>query len=208
MSAAPPCRARPGTRASDGEPLSSSPSSRMVRRRAGAGELLPGARGLEEGHELALVVRAPRATIAGRSTRRRWRVERRPFPQLERVDRLHVVVAVEEDVRARPLRAALGVAHHHRMPGVSHRRASNPISRSSPTHQSAAGWHCGWRRGRSRCSRCGSARTAARAPVRGGVELLEDLAQRLIGSKAGGWSGLRAHRCPVGWRLDGKARAT
>ena len=90
------------------------------RQRQRARHLLPGAAGLDEGHQLALVVGGAatdhdlRAVVPGQDLR----VERVVVPELERVDRLHVVVAVEE--QRRPRAVAL-VADHHRMAGgVAH----------------------------------------------------------------------------------------
>ena len=89
--------------------------------RARTGDALPGARGLEEGHELAFVVlRAARddhlavALVGGDA-----RLERRRLPQLQRIGRLHVVVAVEQHVR-RALWRALVVADHHGVPRRRH----------------------------------------------------------------------------------------
>ena len=71
----------------------------------------PGARRLHEGHQLALVVR--RAAAADHRAARRvlnLGIERVAVPKLKRIGRLHVVVAVEEEVR----RARPHMAHHHR----------------------------------------------------------------------------------------------
>ncbi len=48
---------------------------------------------------------APRATmhLAPIRQRRDARLERRRLPQVERIDRLHVIMAIEQDARARPL---------------------------------------------------------------------------------------------------------
>ncbi len=86
-----------------------------------AGDLLPGPGGLEEGHELAFVVLGPPcendlavAALGGDA-----RIERRRFPEIERVRRLHVVMAVEEDVRRALGDAAPVVPDDH---GVTGRR--------------------------------------------------------------------------------------
>ncbi len=80
----------------------------------------PGAAGLDEGHELALVVRgaAPADDRAVRGLLDRG-IERTSVPEIERIDWLHVVVPVEEHVRgavrradpAGDHRAARGGAH-------------------------------------------------------------------------------------------------
>ena len=69
-------------------------------RRDAAGGLLPGAQRLEEHHRLALVVhRAARDEALAARAVDQLRLERRAVPELQRIDRLHVVVAVEQDVR-------------------------------------------------------------------------------------------------------------
>jgi hypothetical protein len=84
--------------------------------RQAAGLRDPGAGRLDEGHQLALVVGStPRdddlaAVLAGDDAR----LERVAFPQIERVDRLHVVMAVEQHMRAGLVRVGL-VADDHRM---------------------------------------------------------------------------------------------
>ena len=87
----------------------------------GAVDFLPRAHRLDEGHQLALVV-AGAAAADDLSLRRvlDLGIEGIAVPQVQRIDRLHVVVAVEED-RARPARGR--PAHHHRLPrGVADRR--------------------------------------------------------------------------------------
>ena len=80
----------------------------------GAVHGFPGAAGLHEGHELALVV----GGAATADDLAFGRVldgggERVVIPQIERVDGLHVVMAIEHDMGAR----VAGVAHDHRMAG-------------------------------------------------------------------------------------------
>jgi hypothetical protein len=123
-----------GTR--DGLPLSSSPSKKRVH---AGGELAvdgdPGAAGLHEGHELALVVGG--AAAADHAALRgvlQLRLEGRGVPEVERVHGLHVVVAVEEDVAL----ALAAVAHDHGAAGGGVLWASKPMSRRSCTSQSAA----------------------------------------------------------------------
>ena len=115
---------------SDGEPDSSSPSNRMVMLHGSvAMHLLPGAAGLDEGHQLALVVGRAAAGdhLVARSDLLDRRRERIVFPQLDRIDRLHVVMAIEQHMR----RAGGPVddgATTIGWPGVSRTLASKPIS--------------------------------------------------------------------------------
>ena len=90
--------------------------------RRGAGHAPPGPHRLEEGHQLALVVlgAARHDDLAVGLVGGDARLERRRLPQLERVDRLHIVVAVEQHVRALAVERRLGVAHHHGMAGGRH----------------------------------------------------------------------------------------
>ena len=86
-----------------------------------ARDRLAGPAGLDEGHHLALVVAGAAGAddLAPVRQRRHPRLERRRLPQLERIDRLHVVVTVEQHVRR-----AVGlrrVGEHDRMAGrVAH----------------------------------------------------------------------------------------
>jgi hypothetical protein len=77
----------------------------------------PGAAGLDKGHELALVVlrtaRDDDPAPVGMGGDRR--LERRVPPQLQRISRLHVVVAVEQDMRP-PAAVAAMLADDGRMP--------------------------------------------------------------------------------------------
>ena len=61
---------------------------------------VPGAQRFQEHHRLALVVhRAARDEALAVRAVDELRLERRAVPELQRIDRLHVVVAVEQDVR-------------------------------------------------------------------------------------------------------------
>ena len=64
----------------------------------------PGPAGFDEGHQLALVVfRAPSDDdLASVGMIGDGRFEWRTMPKIERVDRLHVIVTVEQNVRPRP----------------------------------------------------------------------------------------------------------
>ena len=66
-----------------------------------AGGLLPGAQRLDEHHRLALVVhRAARDEALAVRAIDQLRLERRAVPEIQRIDRLHVVMAVEQHVRS------------------------------------------------------------------------------------------------------------
>ena len=71
------------------------------RQRAGHG--LEGAAGLDEGHHLTFVVAGTARDDGLASVRqcRDARRERRRLPEIERVDRLHIVMAVEQNARTR-----------------------------------------------------------------------------------------------------------
>ena len=73
-----------------------------------AGDRLEGAAGLDEGHGLAFVVAGAAGDddFAATIERLDARLERRRLPQIERIDRLHVVMAIEQHAR----RAAVGFA--------------------------------------------------------------------------------------------------
>ncbi len=83
----------------------------MTRRPA---ELLEGAAGLEKGHELAFVVAGAAGDdlFALRSSLE-FRLERRIAPEVQRVDRLDVIMAVEQNMRRLAARC-LDVADDHR----------------------------------------------------------------------------------------------
>ena len=86
------------------------------RQRQGAGDRFIGAQGLDEGHHLAFVVAgaARDDDLAAVGQRRNTRRERRRLPQIERIDRLHVVMAIEQYAR-RFVVAVAALAHHDRM---------------------------------------------------------------------------------------------
>ncbi len=79
--------------------------------------LEPGAAGLDEGHELALVVGGAAGDDHWAITRilGETRREGRSAPGLQRVRRLHVVMAVEEDARARARARMAPMADDHRL---------------------------------------------------------------------------------------------
>ena len=83
-----------------------------------AGGFLPGAHCLDEHHRLTLVVHRPARdeTLAERAIDELW-LERRALPEFQRIDRLHVVVAVEQHVRALITGGTGQVRDHDRMPG-------------------------------------------------------------------------------------------
>ena len=161
-----PCLARkPG---SDGDPHSSSPSiSTLMRIGQSAGHALPGPDGFQEGHELAFVVLRAASDdhlAVGLVGGDAW-LERRRFPLLERVRRLHVVVAVEQHVRAAVHGRLLIVRNHHRMPGGGHDlgvevQISSKSWRTTPRPSGIAA--C--RQDRSIRWECGSGRTAGPGP--------------------------------------------
>ena len=72
-----------------------------------AGHRLEGAASLDEGHGLAFVVASAARDddFAAAVERLDARLERRRLPQIERIDRLHVIMAVEQD----PRRLAVGL---------------------------------------------------------------------------------------------------
>ena len=84
------------------------------RQRQLAGDRLEGAAGLDEGHGLAFVVAGPARDddLAAAGQRLDARLERRRLPQVQRIDRLHVIMAIEQHARAGD---AVRLAHHHRM---------------------------------------------------------------------------------------------
>ncbi len=74
----------------------------------------PGAARLDEGHQLALVVRrAAAADDPALGCILDLRIERFAIPKIKRINRLHVIVPVEHQVRPGSAR----VAHHHGMAG-------------------------------------------------------------------------------------------
>ena len=140
-----------------------------------AGDRLEGAAGLDEGHGLAFVVAgaARDDDFAPAVERFDARLERRRLPQIERVDRLHVVMAVEQDARRLPAR--LG---RRRLPSGScrsrpdGRRSDARWSRSRgradpPRHARRRRGNAAHRPDRSTPTGCARARTADRGWRRG-----------------------------------------
>ena len=84
------------------------------RQRQLAGDRLERPAGLDEGHGLAFVVAGAARHDDLAPVRQRFdaRLERRGLPEVERIDRLHVVMAIEQHTW--PL-GAVGFAHHHRV---------------------------------------------------------------------------------------------
>ena len=81
-----------------------------------AGGLLPGAQRLDEHHRLALVVhRAARDEALAVRAIDQLRLERRAVPELQRIDRLHVVMAIEQDVRPLIAGGSRMMRDHHGM---------------------------------------------------------------------------------------------
>jgi len=83
------------------------------------GDRLERAAGFNECHRLALVVAgaARDDDFASAVDCRDARFEWRRLPKVERVDGLHVIMAVEQDTRSLAIGAVLAFADHHRMPG-------------------------------------------------------------------------------------------
>ena len=77
---------------------------------------LPGTTGFNKRHQLPFVVSGAASSddLAGWCVFNRW-LERRSIPQLKRIDRLHVVMAIEQKVRAVAFTGMF--ADNHRMPG-------------------------------------------------------------------------------------------
>ena len=87
------------------------------RERQLAGDRHEGATGFDESHHLTFVVAGPARNddLAAVGERRdAWR-ERRRVPQIERIDRLHVVVAVEQHARALAVALTATLAHDDRV---------------------------------------------------------------------------------------------
>jgi hypothetical protein len=68
----------------------------------------------EKGHELAFVVASPaRHDLFALRPRLQFRLKRRIAPEIQRVDRLDVIMAVKQNIRRLAARG-LDVAHDHR----------------------------------------------------------------------------------------------
>jgi len=75
---------------------------------------------------LALVVggAAPGDHLRAVGARDQCRLERRSFPKIERIDRLHIIVPVEQNLRRLALNGTCPVRDHHRM---ARRRADRSL---------------------------------------------------------------------------------
>ena len=89
---------------------------RSDRQRQGSRDLAVGAARLDKGHHLALVVTGSTRDdhLAAVRSRDEARCKRRCLPQFERIDRLNVIVAVEQKARLAAAGTA-GLAHHDRI---------------------------------------------------------------------------------------------
>ena len=134
-----------------------------------AGHRLEGAAGLDEGHHLAFVVAgaARDDDLAAVGQRRDARRERRRVPQIERIDRLHVVVAVEQHARALAVAARRRPCRRRSGDLRSDARWFRSRCRPDPWPQTRRppGTPC-CRPGRSRSTGCAGTRTAARGSGR------------------------------------------
>src|SRR5262249_12675247 len=85
--------------------------------RHGAGHSFPGPASFNEGHDLALVVASATRHDRLASVRKRSdaRFERRRLPQIDRVDRLHVVVTIEDDALTPTASRKRTFGKHNRM---------------------------------------------------------------------------------------------
>ena len=148
--------------------ISSSPSIMMViGERQLAGHRLPGAAGLHEGHQLAFVVAGPARDDRLASVRQGGdaRLEGRRLPQIERIDRLHVVMAVEQHAAARALPSLLPSTTG--WPAVSRSSAAKPIpDEIAEPHARRPRGIAACRPDRSRSRRCAADRTADRGSRR------------------------------------------
>ena len=132
-----------------------------------AGHRLEGAAGLDEGHGLAFVVAgaARDDDLAPAVERLDARLERRRLPQIERIDRLHVVMAVEQHARrfAVALPAVAALADHDRMALASGARWSRSRGCAGrPRHVRPPCGSAAHRPGRSTPTGCAAAQTADR----------------------------------------------
>ena len=102
--------------------------------------VMPGAQRFEEHHRLALVVhRAARDEALAVRAVDKLRLERRAVPQLQRIDRLHVVMAIEQHVRAFVVGRAVAMRRPPPDgPAVGRTSARKPSPASCSRHHSAA----------------------------------------------------------------------
>ena len=114
------------------------------RERQLAGDRLEGAQRLDEGHHLAFVVAgaARDDDLAAVGRRGDARLKRRRLPQRQRIDRLHVVVAVEQHMRRLAVAGAIRLGDHRRMPAGRAQRRVEAEARQSFATNSAAALHC------------------------------------------------------------------
>ncbi len=78
----------------------------------GSCDLLISPKRFDKGHQLPFVIRSPsRADLRALRTFGDMRVERIVVPEVKRINRLHVIVAVEQHVRA----ITIVMRHNHRM---------------------------------------------------------------------------------------------
>ena len=139
------------------------------RQRQLAGHRLEGAARLDEGHHLAFVVAgsARNDDLAAVGQRRDARRERRRLPQIERIDRLHVVMAIEQHARALPSVSGAALADDDRVPvgrphaGLEADAGQSPWPQTRPRPGTRP---C--RPDRSRSTGCAGSRTAARGSGR------------------------------------------
>ncbi len=161
----------------------------------GAVHRLPRPAGLDEGHQLALVVAGAAAAdhLALRPVLHLG-VERIAIPQRQRIDRLHVVMAVEQQMRA----FALDMADHHRMAGGGPLRGRDPQRGQVGDQRVGGAVAIGLERrvGRDR----GNAQQRHQPVERGGqvvVDAGEDGVEGHHGSPCAGAPTLWAPRCKV-----------
>ena len=101
---------------SEGDPVSSSPSNSTVIRAGRTAERLERPAGLEKGHQLAFVVGgAASHDLLAVGPGFELRFERRTAPKVQRVDRLHVIVAIKQNVGGVPA-VRVHMADDHRPP--------------------------------------------------------------------------------------------
>ena len=123
-----------------------------------AGHRLPCSAGLDEGHQLAFVVRRPAGDYPAAAVGHggQPRLEWRRLPEVERIDRLDIIVPVEQDLGADSPGAGMG--DHDRMTGRRPRarvKAEAAQLSDQPLRRLFAPMR--HRPDPSKCSRCGGA---------------------------------------------------